>query len=260
MRVYTPLIRYGWFTSYLALPQSHIIIMILNRSISRHGLVVLNFLCSVYNHIWKRWLFSFQPSVLNRSAIFTLSTILMAFIFCFVFLFVTCLFGRKQLASRFNYTYTCRHIDDVVSINNPENNQGQMYPVELEIKDTTDSNNFASYLDLLLSIWRDGQLYTSIYDKHDNFNFHITNCPFLSNNIPASPAYSVFNSQLIQYARACSSYACFILRATHLLNKLLEQGYVKDRLKSSLKTFYGRYGYLIKQYEVPLSRMLNDIL
>ena len=31
-------------------------------------------------------------------------------------------------------------------------------------------------------------------------------------------------------------------------------------LKSSLRKFYGRYGDLIKQYEVSLSQMLNDIL
>ena len=35
---------------------------------------------------------------------------------------------------------------------------------------------------------------------------------------------------------------------------------VKERLKSSLRKFYGRYGDLTKQYEVPLSRMLHDIL
>ena len=135
-----------------------------------------------------------------------------------------------------------------------------MYPVELEIKDTTESNTSASYLDLLLSIGRDGQLHTSIYDKRDDFNFHITNYPFLSSNIPTSPAYGVFISQLIRYARACSSYGCFILRATRLSDKLLEQGYVKERLKSSLRKFYGRSGDLIKQYEVSLSQMLNDIL
>ena len=45
-----------------------------------------------------------------------------------------------------------------------------------------------------------------------------------------------------------------------LSNKLLGQGYVKERLKSSLRKFYGRYGDLIKQYEVPLSQMLHDIL
>ena len=75
-----------------------------------------------------------------------------------------------------------------------------------------------------------------------------------------SPAYGVFISQLIRYARACSSYGCFILRATRLSNKLLEQGYVQERLKSSLRKFYGRYGDLIKQYEVSLSQMFNDIL
>ena len=53
---------------------------------------------------------------------------------------------------RLGFTY--RYIDDVLSINNPEfeNYLGQMYPVELEIKDTTESNTSASYLDLLLSI------------------------------------------------------------------------------------------------------------
>ena len=59
---------------------------------------------------------------------------------------------------------------------------------------------------------------------------------------------------------ACSSYECCILRALRLSNKLLGQGYVKERLKSSLRKFYGRYGDLTKQYEVPLSRMLHEIL
>ena len=118
--------------------------------------------------------------------------------------------GKKKLASQFNFTN--RYIDDVLSINNPdyENYLGQMYPAELEIKDTTESNTSAYYLDLLLSIESDGQLRTSLYDKRDDFNFHITNFPFLSSNIPSSPAYGVFISQLIRYARACSSYECFI--------------------------------------------------
>ena len=47
-----------------------------------------------------------------------------------------------------------------------------------------------------------------------------------------------------EYARACTSYACFILRAVRLSNKLPGHGYVKERLKSSLMKFYGRYGDL----------------
>ena len=96
--------------------------------------------------------------------------------------------GRKRLASQFNFTHThiyiYIYINDVWSINSPdfENFLGQMYPPELEIKDTTESNTSASFLDLLLSIRRYGQLPTSLYDNRDDFNFHITNCPFLSSN------------------------------------------------------------------------------
>ena len=63
--------------------------------------------------------------------------------------------SKKQLASRFNLT--SRYIDDILSINNPEfeNYLDQMYPAKLEIKDTTERTPSASYLDLLLSIWRD---------------------------------------------------------------------------------------------------------
>ena len=46
------------------------------------------------------------------------------------------------------------------------------------------------FLDLLLSVGRDGQLWTSLYDDQDDSIFHITNFPFLStcSNIPSSSA------------------------------------------------------------------------
>ena len=107
----------------------------------------------------------------------------------------------------------------------------------------------------LTSVDRKGRS-TSYFHLWQSWRFHIF--PFLVSNMPASPAYGDFISQLIRYARACSSYECFILRATRFSNKPFEQGYATERLKSSLKKCYGRYGDLIKQYEVPL--MLNDIL
>ena len=73
-----------------------------------------------------------------------------------------------------------------------------MYPIELQMKNTTESNTSASYLVLLLSIGRDGQLHTFVYDKRDDFNFHITNFPFLGSNIaifqPRPPMESLFRS------------------------------------------------------------------
>ena len=161
--------------------------------------------------------------------------------------------GRNRLASQFNFTY--RYIDGVLSINNPDfdNYLGRMYPSELEIKDTTEQHFcFLLFLShLFLSVSRNGQLRTSLDDKRNDIYFHITNFPFISSNIPSSPTCGVFISQPIRYARACSSYECFILRAVRLSNKLLGQGYVMERLKSSLKKFHGRYGDLTEQYEVP---------
>ena len=67
-----------------------------------------------------------------------------------------------------------------IDINNQEseNYLGQIYPVELEMKDTGESNTFASYVDLLQSIGSDSQCHMSIYDKRHDFNFHITKFPF----------------------------------------------------------------------------------
>ena len=67
-------------------------------------------------------------------------------------------------------------------------------------------------------------------------------------------------SLYIRYTRACSSYECFILRARRPSSKLLKQGYLVKRLKSQFRKFHGRYGDLIQQYEVSLSRLLNYIL
>ena len=73
-------------------------------------------------------------------------------------------------------------------INSPEfdNYLGQIYPFELEIKDNEESRTHASYLDLQLLIWTNYHFHKYIYDKRDDFNFHITNLPFLNTNVPSS--------------------------------------------------------------------------
>ena len=159
------------------------------------------------------------------------------------YLLSTC---RKQLASRFNFTY--RYIDNVWSINNPEfeNNLGQMYPVVNEIKDTTGSDTSASDLDLLLSIGRDSPLHTSIYDKRDDINFHIT----------VYQQY-IFHSWVaiyqVRWPMVSLSHNLYDMPGRVPLMGVLfwgRQGYVKERLKLPLKTFHGTCVDLIKKYEV----------
>ena len=44
-----------------------------------------------------------------------------------------------------------------------------------------------------------------IYDKRDDLNFEIVNFPFLDGDVPCSPSYGVYISQLIRFARVCSN-------------------------------------------------------
>jgi hypothetical protein len=81
-----------------------------------------------------------------------------------------------------------------------------IYPNKLEIKDTTECSTSASYLDALLKLDTKGKIMTQVHDKREDFNFSIVNFPYLFSNIPASPAYGVYISQLIRYARACDQF------------------------------------------------------
>ena len=104
--------------------------------------------------------------------------------------------GKRYLVKLFCFIY--RYIDDVLLINNPKFGDyfNIIYPVELEIKDTTDADHHASYLDLLLKYDNFHRHQVKLYDKRDDFKFDIVNFPFLCSNIPQSPAYCLFISQL----------------------------------------------------------------
>ena len=82
---------------------------------------------------------------------------------------------------------------------------------------------------------------TKLYEKRDRFGFHIVNFPFMSSNIPSAPAYGVYASQLIRYARCCLNYSDFLLRHRVLVTRLLSQGYKVNRLSNTFKKFYGRH-------------------
>ena len=218
---------------------------------------------------------------------------LLADIFLYSYEFIQSLLsaGKKRLTSQFNFTY--RYIDDVLSINNPdfENYLGQMYPPELEIKDTTESNTSA----WICSCQSVGTVIFALLFT-TNVTISISILQIFRSWVATSllrPPMAFLSHKQKRGTEGCSKFKGpetwqvqerlvstlehmqvpnssdtpglaplmnVILRAMRLSNKLLGQGYVKERLKSSLRKFYGRYGGLTKQYEVPLSRMLHDIL
>jgi hypothetical protein len=125
--------------------------------------------------------------------------------------------------------------------------------------DTTESSTSASYLDILLNVDAGGKLTTQLYNKRDDFNFVIVNFPYTCSNIPLSPTYGVYISQMIRYARVCSTYDKFSSRDRLLTDKLMLHGFLQSRLMSAFRKFYGRYNDLIHSYKLSLSHMLSDI-
>ena len=121
-------------------------------------------------------------------------------------------------------------------------------PSQLNVEKTNQSDNLASYLDLTLTIEKDGKISTKLYDKRHDFDFHIVNFSFLSSNIPSGPSYDVYISQLIRYARCCSYHDDFRHRHKMIVDRLVSQGYRYERLRNSFKKFYGRYQDLTVKY------------
>jgi len=110
----------------------------------------------------------------------------------------------RKLAQTFNRSF--RYIDDVLSLNNSRfvNYLHRIYPNELEVKDTTDTQKSDSFLDLHLEKDNEGRLKTKLFDKRDDYTFPIVNITFININIPTSPADGVYISNLIPDSRTCA--------------------------------------------------------
>ena len=100
------------------------------------------------------------------------------------------------------YNLTCRYLDDLFNIDNPnfEGMVNQIYPPELQLNKANSSDAEAPFLDLHLSI-SNGFVSSKSYDKRDDFDFdinHIINFPFLDGDVPRRPSYGIYISQLIR--------------------------------------------------------------
>ena len=118
--------------------------------------------------------------------------------FCLVMRETSCCLNiRTDIIEAFNST--SRYLNDLLNIDNPyfEQTVGQIYPTELQLNKANSSDNEAPLLDLNLSV-TNGIFSSKIYDKRHDFNFEIVNFPCLDGDVPRSPSYGVYISQLIR--------------------------------------------------------------
>jgi hypothetical protein len=100
--------------------------------------------------------------------------------------------NEKKLALSFNCTFL--YTDDVLLLNNSRFGDfvDRIYPIEFQIKATTDTARSISYLDLHLEIDNEDRLRTKLYDKRDYLKIPNVNFPFICCNFPAGSCCSIF--------------------------------------------------------------------
>ena len=138
--------------------------------------------------------------------------------------FTSALHRQQEELPSINLCY--RYIDDLIVFNNKKFGDyvKEIYPSQLTVGKANTSDDLANYLDLAFITGSNNRLHAKLYDKRDDFDFHIVNFPFFSSNISSSPSYGVYISELIRYARCCSYYD-FGYRHKLLVDRLLSQGY-----------------------------------
>ena len=112
------------------------------------------------------------------------------------------------------------------------------------------ASNEVCYLDTRIKQGDDSTPYhISVYDKRDDFDFRIVNFPHMDSNIPANPAYGIYISQLVRYARISTSKADFLHRLCQVSSRLHRQGFKSAFLLKSLTKFFNRHGAIIGKFD-----------
>ena len=181
------------------------------------------------------------------------------FLFCYERDFMLSLSDNNQTDIIEAFNSISRYLDDLLNIYNPyfEQMVDQIYPTKLQLNkaNSTDTEALFMYLNLSIS---NGIVSSKIYDKWDVFNFEIVNFPFLDDDVPRSPFYSIYISQLIGFARVCSNVDDFNNRNLFLTAKLIKQGYRYHIIRKVFSKFYHRHSELIVKCNIGLKTLLRQ--
>ena len=164
---------------------------------------------------------------------------------------------KQDITKAIQFSNTFRYIDDFFSITEQcglwKAHQPQ-FPLRNWnfSRDTSTSSTEVCYLDTNIKTGENTPFRISIYDKREDFAFRIVNFPHMDSNIPANPAYGVYISQLVRYARICTSKVDFINRLRGLSLRLRQQGFETNILQKSVNRFFNSHGLIVGKYGAAL--------
>ena len=77
---------------------------------------------------------------------------------------------------------------------------------------------------------------------------YIVNFPWLSGDVPRLPSYGIYISQLVRFARCCTSVLDFHSKNLQITSKLLTQGYRHHKLRKTFGKFFRSYSELLSKF------------
>ena len=171
------------------------------------------------------------------------------FLFCYERDFVSGLHKSKRYDLMGMFSDASRCLGDVFAIDGPGfgGHVPGVCPRELQLNKANTSDKETSFLDLSVGVIG-GDVRASVYDKRDDFGFPIVNFPWLSGDVPRLPSYGVYISQLVRFARCCTSVSDFNSKNLQLTSKLLTQGYRYHKLRKTFGKFFRSYSDLLSKF------------
>ena len=157
---------------------------------------------------------------------------------------------------------TFRFIDDLLTLNDGNefsNIHKDIYPSELVLNKENNVNNYATFLDLNITI-NDNHFDYKLFDKRDAFPFKIIRFPFLSSNIPNKMFYSSISAEILRICRASSQYQPFIDACDPFLKRMLEQGANRVNVNRSLNRLLTRHLGEFSKFAFQKEQLLQKFL
>ena len=143
---------------------------------------------------------------------------------------------KQNAKAAYYYNGCMRYIDDLCCLND-EGNFGltykNIYPRELELK-CEDLGDHATFLDLDIRISNNQYVY-KIFDKRQNFPFHIVRMPDITSNIPKNIFYGTIQAEILRLARTNMLISDFTDVIKALFRRMENQG---GDLHNILKQLY----------------------
>ena len=184
------------------------------------------------------------------------------FLFAYEYKYIMDLIDKGKSDELRLFRFVHRYIDDLIILNDNGHFDTifkNIYPKELELKLTSGSKISANYLDLQINI-NNGNIIHSLYDKRNDFDFKVISMPNMKSNVPIKPTYGVFYSQLLRLFNANNCMDNFIRDIKSLMNKLVNQNFVRSQLNHQLHEFNNNYYYEMTSFHwenINLNKLLD---